>query len=413
MAKNPRLLYLAPASPFPRKSGFQQRFYYMLKAVKEQFHVTYVAPAHSRDFQQERQNLEGLCDEVLLLEALYSRNTWSWVRHKILAEAYSLFTGLKTSNYVIGRLEFSPHRLAKVLQSRAFDCVLFQYWHAVESVSLFRARGIPCFLDMHDILWQSYAVLLKDRRWIPGIWKDWALAQYKQREEWAWTQFDTVIAFNLAEMDYVREQVPKSVQVLYAPMGTNLTEWPYSWKTSHHPRVAYYGALGSRHNQRDAMRCFESIMPRIWNTMPEVEFWFVGSQTPAFIAALAADPRVHVTGYIEHPAEVLGTMTLILCPWSGGTHGFRSRLIEAMALGVPVIANQDAVYGMGMEPGRGIFIEESDDDFAAMALKLLSDPNLACEQSRLAREQVEEKFSFEATYGQCARQMREMIQCVE
>ena len=70
-----------------------------------------------------------------------------------------------------------------------------------------------------------------------------------------------------------------------------------------------------------------------------------------------------------------------------------------MALGVPLCVTSDAVYGMGLEDGKGIFVHDSDVDIANASVKLLQNPDLVSAQSLLARKQVEEKFFFEATYG--------------
>src|SRR5690606_14691233 len=110
--------------------------------------------------------------------------------------------------------------------------------------------------------------------------------------------------------------------------GIDLQKWPYSWQPAQPPRIAYYGGLGSPHNQRDALQCYEEIMPTVWAHFPDVELWIVGSRPPATIQALAEqDSRVTVTGFVERVQDVLQTMTAVLCPWTG-KYGFRSRLIE-------------------------------------------------------------------------------------
>jgi glycosyltransferase involved in cell wall biosynthesis len=90
-------------------------------------------------------------------------------------------------------------------------------------------------------------------------------------------------------------------------------------------------------------------------------------------------------------------MSAVICPWSG-TYGFRSRLIEVMALGVPVVASPDAVFGMELEEGSGLFLGANGNELAGHVLRLLENPAFAGEQSRLAREQVNRLFSYDNTY---------------
>ena len=107
-------------------------------------------------------------------------------------------------------------------------------------------------------------------------------------------------------------------------------------------------------------------------------------------------------------ASILATMRAVLCPWRG-TYGFRSRLIEVMAVGTPVVATPDAVFGMGLEVGEGLHLAERDGALAEQCRILLQDYAVAHDQSMRARKQVEERFSFDETYGRLARDLSQLV----
>lgn len=408
--RRPRLLIVSAVLPFPRRAGQNQRVYYTLRAARELFHLTFLTVADAARIDSMHAQLGELCEETIVLPSVYASNPAKRAWHRVLGALFTLRTGLKLSNYVVGQLELAPARVAAALDAAHFDCVLFEYWHAWQTVEVFRARGIPCVLDMHDVLWQSYARQLTARRGVPGWWKQRAIAAYRSAEEAAWQQFNALIAINAAECEYARKVVGGGKRIFYAPMGTDLAQWPYSWQPAQPPRIVYYGGLGSVHNQQDALRCYERIMPLIWEQHPQAELWLVGSNPPPALRALPAkDPRVMVTGFVECAQDILRTMTAVLCPWSG-TYGFRSRLIEAMALGVPVVATPDAVYGMDMVPGQGLLLEAADDGLAKACISLIENADQACEHSQLARRQVEQKYSYEATYGRFAQELLEFTQ---
>lgn len=407
MSERLRMLVLSHVRPFPRDTGQRQRVFYTLRTAREAFHLTFATTANG-DAGEVRERLRDECDDVILLPSLRESSRAAGAWHKAMGGLYALRTGLKRSNYVIGQLEFAPRRAASLLEGRQFDCVLFEYWHAAASVAPFRERGIPCVLDMHNVLWHSYAEKLKHQRYAPGWFKRRALRNYKASEEGAWRKFDGVIAINREEHRYVSERVPPATEVFYGPMGTDITAWPYSWRPSAPPRLAFYGGMTHPANQRGAMQCFHEVLPRVWQSFPETEFWIVGGSPPESIRALAADPRVRVTGFVERPQEVLGTMTAVLCPWSG-TFGFRSRVVEVMALGVPVVATPDAVHGMELAAEQGLLLGRGSEELAAQALKLLEDEGFARTQSLLARRQVESGFTVEGTYGRFVRDLSEWL----
>jgi glycosyltransferase involved in cell wall biosynthesis len=150
-------------------------------------------------------------------------------------------------------------------------------------------------------------------------------------------------------------------------------------------------------------------MPRIWKRYPDAELWLVGSNPSERLRRLTSDSRVKVTGFVEKVQDVLCIMSLVLCPWSGN-YGFRSRIVEVMALGVPVVATPLAVDGMELESGRGIILADSDNALAERALELLSAPNQLAAQSRLARAEMERLYSLDNTYGRLMTELHDWLE---
>jgi glycosyltransferase involved in cell wall biosynthesis len=404
----PDLLVISHVLPFPGSSGQQQRVYYTLKTARDFFRVTIATPVIKSQEADLRRKLMDHCDQALLLPSAYRNSVILGALSRISGLVYSVRTGLKRSNYLIGKLEFAPERLESLLRAHHFDLVLFEYWHAADGARVFQRSCIPCALDMHDILWQAYKHQLESAVRAPSQLRRAMVERYRRREEQSWRKFDAVIGANREELEYVRSATPPTIKIFHAPNGVDLAQWPYSWSPSRPPRLAYYGGLGTRNNQADALACYHSLMPEIWRRFPDVELWIVGGNPPESIRGLESDSRVKVTGFVKNAQPVLSKMSLLLCPWSG-TFGFRSRLIEVMALGVPVVASQDAVYGMELEPGRGLLLGRDYQEMIGHALRLLNNSDFAVQQSRFARQQIEQRFSAEATYGALMRELVEWL----
>ncbi len=384
--------------PFPRESGQQQRVYYKLKALSRSFRVTFLGLEMVRRDEDALAQLQEICDRVVLLPRKYSRRR-PLIRGLYAARALlsSLGSGLRTSNFIVGRLELTPQRVRAAVDLESFECALFEYWHAWRCVEETRAKQVYSVLDMHDFLWRSWDRTLGQRPYVPNWWRSWAVGSYRQLEQSAWEMFDALIAINAGERDEVKQLLPDH-PVLFVPMGVDLQDWPYSWAPKDPARVVYYGGLGNPARQRDAFWAYRQVMPEIWQEEPDTEFWLIGSRPPeSFLDLQRTDPRVRVTGYLPQVQDTLATASVLLCPWRG-TFGFRSRLVEAMALGVPVVASPDAAWGMELVHGRGISLMDSDRGLAEASLRLLQDREHALEQSRWAREEAERKYGFEATY---------------
>src|SRR5687768_16020146 len=127
--KKRRLLIISFVLPFPRTSGQQQRVYYTLQEARKSFHITFITFAKGKDGEKIKRDLLSICDEVILLPSIYASSIATRLWYKAIGTLQTLRTGLKLSNYIIGRLELSPSRVAPIVESNHFDCVLFEYWH--------------------------------------------------------------------------------------------------------------------------------------------------------------------------------------------------------------------------------------------------------------------------------------------
>jgi glycosyltransferase involved in cell wall biosynthesis len=110
------------------------------------------------------------------------------------------------------------------------------------------------------------------------------------------------------------------------------------------------------------------------------------------------------TGFVSEVGKILGTMSAVICPWKG-RYGFRSRFVEAMAVGVPIITTEDGMWGMGLERNKEIVLAATAAEFSEAIVRILRDREWAQAISRGGRAKVEEAFTFEATYLQAFRRL--------
>lgn len=404
----PRLLVVSHVLPFPGTSGQSQRVAYSLCAARRRFHVTFLTSADPAEQAQIQSRLLEYCDEPVVLSSVAGNSPTRRFIQNAKAAVYAASTGLKTSNYVIGNVELTPTRLAEFATSKRFDLVLMEYWHTWRLAKLFRDRGVPTVLDTHNVLWRAFERQLESQAAPVGKWRrHWRLGRYRAAEEHAWREYDGLIAINREELEELRT-VAKKQTVFYAPMGVDLASWPYSWAPRSPIRIAYYGGLGSPHNQRAAVSCLEKVMPAIWKRFPDAEFWIIGSNPPASMQAHQSDPRVHVTGFVEHVCELLGTMSVVLCPWSG-RYGFRSRVVEILAAGPPLVVTGDAIAGMDLTSSDGVGIVTSLTEMTAEALALLSNAARAKECSQRARARCESLYDLKNTYDRLIDELQDWI----
>jgi len=380
--------------PAPPTAGQHQRVLHTLEAARTHFEVVFVTSSSAVADPAVASRTRELCDELVVIPVTTKR---AWRLFQVAVDIVSsAVTGLKRSNFDISR-ELSYSKVAAAVDVASFDIAFVHYWHATETAQRIRGAGPSTVLDMHDVLWRARGSQLRERRWVPEWFVRRTEKAYRRREERAWGSYDAVVAINTAEAEDAKSAVPDGVDVWHIPMGVRLERWPYCWQPTTPPRLAYYGGLSTRARELAALRCYERVMPRVWARYPDAELWLVGSNPTAKLRALADDPRVTVTGFVEEVNGILGSMTAVLCPFSG-RFGFRSRLVEVLATGTPVVATPDAVHGMGLRDGEGVLLHEDDEGMAGACCDLIENRVWAADQSKRGRESAE-ALGWDATYG--------------
>ncbi len=121
----------------------------------------------------------------------------------------------------------------------------------------------------------------------------------------------------------------------------------------------------------DAVQYFvQEIFPTILKQKPETKFIIAGQRPVAKVLALAS-PNIEVTGFVEDIAQMYNAASVVVAPLRFGA-GTQNKVLEALAMGVPVVCSHIGFEGLGIESGNGVIKETQTDAFAKAVLELLS-----------------------------------------
>jgi len=85
---------------------------------------------------------------------------------------------------------------------------------------------------------------------------------------------------------------------------------------------------------------------------------------------------------------------VFICPVRLGG-GFRGKILEAMAIGRPVVSTSLGAQGVPVEQRENIIVADAPDEFAQGVLDVMNDDPLFERIRTKARKMVEEKFAWE------------------
>jgi glycosyltransferase involved in cell wall biosynthesis len=139
----------------------------------------------------------------------------------------------------------------------------------------------------------------------------------------------------------------------------------------------------------DATRYFcREIFPLVREAMPEALFYIVGRNPTRQVRALAREANVVVTGSVPDVRPYLAKARVAIAPLRIA-RGIQNKILEAMAMGLPVVGTSEAFQGIQATMADGIRIADDPEGFAQEVLALLKDHDLHRLCSHHARCYVE------------------------
>jgi glycosyltransferase involved in cell wall biosynthesis len=152
--------------------------------------------------------------------------------------------------------------------------------------------------------------------------------------------------------------------------------------------LIFSGKMSFHANVAGATMLLQRIMPLLWRVRPTLRLIIAGSDPPSSLCRLARDARIEVTGYVPDLRPYLARAYIALCPLPYAV-GIQNKVLEAMALGTPVIASPSVAAGLQVESGRELLIAETPEQFAAATLRLLDDTALWQQLAARGRHYIE------------------------
>jgi glycosyltransferase involved in cell wall biosynthesis len=155
-----------------------------------------------------------------------------------------------------------------------------------------------------------------------------------------------------------------------------------------------------RLNSQKNFSLFLNIAAALALEFPEARFLLAGegpeeSMLREKANALGISDRVVFAGYVADTRRVYVAADVLLMP--SRFEGLPMTLLEAMAMGLPVVASKlDGIAEVIADGEEGFLVESGDAaSFAARISRLLGNPALASELSTNARHKIESRFSVE------------------
>jgi sugar transferase (PEP-CTERM/EpsH1 system associated) len=178
--------------------------------------------------------------------------------------------------------------------------------------------------------------------------------------------------------------------------------------TSRPIHILFVGTMNYFPNTDAVLYFAREIFPQIRSRFPQAVFDIVGRLPPRSVRRLGAIHGIQVHGEVEETRSFLVQADVSIAPMRIA-RGVPNKILEAMAVGVPVVATTEAVKGICVTDGEEALLADTPEAFAAQMIRLLSDRYLRSQITKRARQRVQEMYNWKTIGNQLADLVQEIV----
>lgn len=374
------ILFLSRWFPYPPSNGSKLRIYNLLRGLGQHHNVTLISFIDQPDRQPAVEALHAYCREV---------HTIPW--KPFTRQSRRAQVGFLSSNPRSVIDTFSPamrHQIEKALATQSYDVVVASQFDMAVYSPYF--RGLPALFEEVElgVLYERFACAptllqriragltwLKHRRYLTSLFRYFRVC--------------TVVSNRERQLLSTLTPDPQFVAVI--PNGVDLTGYQTIPRRPQPDTLVFTGSFGYLPNYEAMVWFLSEVYPRIQAQMPQVRLFITGDHENR---PLPPASNVTLTGFVDDVRPLIAGAGVSIAPLHTGG-GTRLKILEAMALGTPVVATAKGAEGLEVQTGTHLLIADTPEAFAQATLRLLQERELRRQLVTQAHHLISTRYDWQ------------------
>lgn len=151
------------------------------------------------------------------------------------------------------------------------------------------------------------------------------------------------------------------------------------------------------HNINGLKWFIEKVLPEVQAIIPDVKLTLLGKNVPDYFKH-RANKAINPIGYVDSVSEYLNKASVYIAPLFVGS-GIRVKILEAMAMELPVVATRISAEGIKDEDQKidnGLFVSDNPAVQAKTIINLLQNNKLRDSEGSKAKDFVYKNFDWKS-----------------
>lgn len=366
--------------------GSNQHAYFFLKALAEHFNVycLFFLPPDESGYSGNADKIFSLgvkTIDICHFNSIRKENKLFRLLMKIIAFP-SHYMNAATHSYGFEIIN-------KIIRERSIDVIHFENFHYIKYAFRLRTRvkKVGVYLDLYHLVpWRAVpfnrSLVTKSLLMLSSI----KLYFFQSLLD---CYLDKKIFLNPVEMS----RLPRNAEHVPHIVNPSIKFNPPRDTTFF--QILFFGAYHHPPNRTSALYILDSVLPILSEQIDNFRINIVGSGAKSLVGTRDSLSQRFVSfeEFVPDINALFNSMDLALFPVLHGG-GIKTKIIEAMAAGLPVVTTPHGIDGLENLPQGSIGLAKSPSGFAREIIRLIDDYSLRTRRSLAARAYVDNEHSF-------------------
>jgi polysaccharide biosynthesis protein PslH len=364
-------------------NGSKLRILNLLRGLSQNHEVTLLSLSENKDINIKHPHLRALCRDVKVVP----KKIYAPIDH---ISPRSLLSS--TPRFI--RDTFSPemaNAIQKSISANGYDFVIASQLGTASYRPYY--RKLPALFEEVEIgvyyqqFSQAKSIRGKIRHGLTWVKHRKYLAELLQ-------DFDLCTVVSEQEKQLLVKAVPGGENIHTIPNFIDLNEYKDIRVRPQTKKLIFSGSFHYLPNYEAMLWFLEQVFPLVQARVPDAELTITGD--PASYP-LPSIQNITQTGFVEDVRPVVASAWVCIVPLQTGG-GTRLKILEAMALGVPVVSTTKGAEGLDILAGQHLLIGDTPETFSENILCLFQDLELRLRIIDQARKLIKEKYDHTAVF---------------
>lgn len=373
-----KILFLTSRLPFPPIGGDKLRTYNFLKYLNKYHEITLMT------FVESKKELESV--------ASYSE-CYDKIITVILPKTISYIKSLRGifSKKPIQVFYYQSGKMKNTIKNELNNGYDIVFAHLLRMAQYIpendNIRKIIDFTDAISLNYQRSRYYRKGFFSIINYIESNRLLPYEVKEI---IKSDISIFISESDANYLRNiQTTPKLQIIQN--GVDLDNLKFNTGSYSGNRICFVGNMRTFPNSDAVLYFVNSVLPLIKSQIPDIQFFIVGVEPSKKIINLHDGKNVFVTGFVESVIPFITKSAVLVAPMRVGA-GVQNKILEAMALGTPVVTT--SIGAEGLDENK-LTIGNTPDEISHKIIELIENKQLRKDKSLMGREYIENNFQWD------------------